>query len=176
MLFYVCFGVGVGYTLLSFFLGEALNIFHFDTEFDTHFEMGDVISPLKPSVIAAFITVFGGAGIIASRQLTLLPACIVAALFGFVVAFLFYRFIIVPLYKAQNTSAVEKQSLIGFDAKVSEGIPQGGYGKITYYANGNTYTAPAKAEGGGGIKRNSSVEITCIEKNTFFVRKKEEKN
>jgi membrane protein implicated in regulation of membrane protease activity len=83
-----------------------------------------------------------------------------------------YRFVIVPLSKAQNTSAVEIQSLVGHSAKVTEKIFQGGYGQITYYVNGNTYSSPAKAEDGGEVARGAKVEIVYIQDSTYFVREK----
>jgi membrane protein implicated in regulation of membrane protease activity len=89
-----------------------------------------------------------------------------------VTGYLVLRFVVAPLSKHQNAGAVEKQSLIGHNAAVSEAIPQGGFGKITYYANGNTFSAPAKAENGGAISKNETVEIVIIERNTYFVRKK----
>ncbi len=95
---------------------------------------------------------------------------------GLFTAFLMFRLIIVPLNKAQNTSAVEIQSLIGHDAVVTEKIPQGGFGKITYRINGNIYSAPSKSEDGNEISRNTYVEIAHIEKNTYFVAPKASRN
>ncbi len=167
-LFYICFGVGVGYIFIGFILGEVVGLIDFDGDFD----LGGTISPLKPSVLAAFLTVFGGVGLIAQSRIGLSLAFFVSGLAGLSVSYLFYRFIIIPLYKAQNTSAVEIQSLIGHNATVTEFIPQGRYGKITYFVNGNTYSAPAKSEDGNEIKRNEAVEIVYIEKNTYYVRRK----
>ncbi|MDR3239672.1 MAG: hypothetical protein LBT44_06245 [Clostridiales bacterium] len=165
----ICFGVGTGYAIISFLLGEIIHIFDFDAEIDL---FGGLVSPFKPSVIAAFVTVFGGVGLILSGRLGIFTALGLAALSGMAVSFLMYRYIIVPLYRAQNTSAIEKQGFIGLPAKVTERIPQGQYGKITYYANGNTYSAPAKSQDGSEIGRNEPVVIVCIEKNTYYVEKK----
>ena len=165
--FFTCFGVGVGYTILSFLLGGFISIFDFDMDFDVF----GVVSPFKPSVIAAFITVFGGVGLLALK-FGLFAALSLSAITGMAVAYAFHRFIIIPLHRAQNTSAVEKQALIGCDAKVTERIPQGQYGKITYYANGNTYSAPAKSEDGSEIERQATVSIVYIDKNTYYVSKK----
>jgi membrane protein implicated in regulation of membrane protease activity len=165
--FYICFGVGVGYTIIAFIIGEALDIFDFDTDLD----MDASVSPLKPSVAAAFLTVFGGVGVIFVNRSGLWVSLMIAAALGALSAFAMYRFVIVPLHRAQNTSAVEQQSLVGLAAAVTEMIPQGGYGKITYHVNGNTYSSPAKAEDGGGIARNEKVQIIYIQKNTYYVRK-----
>jgi len=165
--FFICFGVGVGYITLAFIIGEALSSFDFDG--DTGFD--GKVSPFKLSVLAAFLTVFGGTGLILNNRMLTFLALLCAVIFGFIAAFIIYRFILVPLYKAQSTSAAEKQSFIGCIATVSEYIPQEKYGKITYRMNGNTYTAPAKSEDGAEIKRNEEVVIVHIEKNTYLVRR-----
>ncbi len=139
-----------------------------DTDFDGSMDANGV-SPFKPTVIAAFLTVFGGVGLILKNS-SPISTLIISAGLGVLVALLFFYFILTPLYRAQNTSSVEKQSLIGKQAMVSEAIMQGRYGKITYIVNGNTYSAPAKSEDGSAIERKSSVSIVYIEKNTFFVR------
>lgn len=170
-LFYVCFGVGVVYTVISFVLGQIFDFFDFDGNID----IGANISPLKPAVIAAFITVFGGTGILLmNKRLGLLLCLIISAGVAAVVAYCLYRYVIVKLYQAQNTSAVERQKLIGHKAKVTLAIRQGGYGKITYVINGNTYNSPAKAENGGAIQVGQQVEIVYINKNTYYVKNDEE--
>ena len=160
-LFAVLLGVGVGYAVLSFAFGEFLG-------------PGDSngMLPLKSSILASFIIVFGGSGLLFLRTLPPLTAIPLAGLSGAAVAFVFYRFIAVPLSKAQSPTAVEIQSLVGHLAKVTEKIPQGKYGKITYIINESTYTAPAKAEDGKEIERNTPVEIVYIEKSTYYVRPK----
>jgi membrane protein implicated in regulation of membrane protease activity len=200
--FWVCFGVGVGYTVIAFLLGQISNLgFGGNADgidggvdgidgidggvdgiegiegidggvdgIDGGPEGGfDGVSPLKPSVIAAFITVFGAAGLVLTGLIPLFAVLMTALLIATVVAFCLYRFIIVPLYKAQNTSIVDIQHFVGMQAKVTEKIIQGGYGQITYQVNGNTFTSPAKAEGGGAIDRHSTVEIIYIQNNTYYV-------
>lgn len=174
VLFYVCFGIGAGYTVLSLLLGEVLGGIDLDFDFDFDFDFGGAASPVKPVVIAAFLTVFGAIGILLLNKF---PAPLLLCLAGFgglAVAYAIQRFIITPLYRAQNTSAVDQASLIGGSATVTEAIPQGAYGKITYHAAGNTYTAPAKSEDGSAIPRHSAVEIVYIKKNTYYVRKRPE--
>jgi len=160
-LFTILLGVGVVYSVVAFFLGPMLG-------------SGDSgigsLSPLKPNVIAIFVIVFGGTGILFLRLFPPLTALPLAGLCGLASSFVFYRFLIVPLTKAQGPEAVEIQSLIGHRAKVTETIPQGKFGKITYKVNGSIYTAPAKSEDGKEIARNTSVEIIYIEKHAYFVR------
>jgi membrane-bound ClpP family serine protease len=87
------------------------------------------------------------------------------------VAGLLNRFVIIPLYKAQNTSAFNMQDTIGTHATVISPIPQGGYGKIRYNISGSVVTSPAKSEDGREIKAGEAVDIIYVEKNTYFVRK-----
>lgn len=144
---------------------------------DGHLDMGTHnISPLKPACIAAFITVLGGSGMLFYPNFGPLLSLMAGSTLGLFTAFLMFRLVIVPLNNAQNTSAVEIQSLIGHDAVVTEKIPQGGFGKITYRINGNIYSAPSRSEDGHEILRNTYVEIAHIEKNTYFVAPKTSRN
>jgi membrane protein implicated in regulation of membrane protease activity len=172
--FTICFGVGVGYAVISFVLG-LFSFIDIDMDFDIgdndfDISIGGYVSFLKPSVICAFITVFGGVGLILLKPLGWFFAAMSGAGLGVVVAFIMWKYVFVWLKKMQNTSVSEQQSFIGLAAKVTEYIPQGKYGKITYYSNGNTYSAPAKSESGEGILRNTSVTIVYIKKNTYYVR------
>ena len=128
------------------------------------------VSPFKPMVIATFLTVFGGTGLLFDSRMLWMFALAGAAFCGLAVAFALLRFVYVPLYKYQGRGVVEKQRLVGMSATVTEGIPQGGFGKIKYVVEDNAFTAPAKAEDGGIIPRGSAVQIMYIEKNAFFVK------
>ncbi|MCL2616393.1 MAG: NfeD family protein [Defluviitaleaceae bacterium] len=161
LVFFVCFGVGVGFVVISFLIGEIGG---------ESFSAG--ASFLTPSVIASFLMVFGGVGLIAQHRTVEVVAIGVSALAALAVSYLFFRFVIIPLRRAQNTSTVEKQSLIGRDATVVEFIPQGRFGKIALSVNGSKLSGPAKSEDGNEIARNQTVEIVYIDKNTYHVRRK----
>jgi len=161
--FFICFGVGAGFILLSFLLGQVGGML--DADYN-----GATISPFKPIIIAVFLVAFGGLGLILAQMFHIWMALPVSLFGGFVLGYLIYRFVVVPLHKWQNTSAHDKQSIIGVTAKVSEAIPQGGYGKITYTYNDKIMSGPAKSEDGNQIHRNTVVEIMYIEKNTYHVR------
>jgi membrane protein implicated in regulation of membrane protease activity len=169
--FLVCFGVGAGYIVISFFLGELFGLFDFAADIDIGFA-----SPLKPSVIASFLIVFGGLGLLLIKRVNLFLAISIALTLACIVSFLIFRYVIVPLTRAQNTSAVEKQSLIGSPALVTVQIPQGKFGKIRYFANGNTYSAPAKSEDGNELAQNEEVIIVYIERNTYYVARRANSN
>jgi len=159
--FTILLGVGIGCLVIGLFVGDLSGGGDFDV---------NARFPLKPVVIAVFIAVFGGAGLVLIRLFAPLTAIPLSGLIAVAVSYLLCRFVIIPLARAQSTTAIEIQSLIGHIAKVSEKIPQGQYGKITYKVNDSTYNAPAKSEDGNEIARGSYVEIIYIEKNTYYVR------
>lgn len=194
-LFQVCFATGVLFSVVSFIMGRVSDFSHIgaDAEMDIDIDAGtDIslegdseldlpalgeapelpVSPLKPIVLTTFVTVFGGAGMICMKNgFSQLLSAIVALVSGAFVSFLLYRFILVPLYRAQNTSAVSQKTLRGGLAKVTLAIRGGMFGKISYTVGGNTYSAPARSVDGGDIERGTPVVIITIEKNTFYVKR-----
>ena len=167
VVFFICFGVGVGFVIISFLIGE----------FSGEFEGGSDLSLLRPSVLATFLVVFGAIGLVFDYlSLVIQPLTIFFAFVGGLgMSLVFNKFILMPLKKLENTSAAGRQALIGHEATVIEKIPQGAYGKITFTIHGNKHNAPAKAEDGNEISRYEAVEIIYIEKNTYFVRRREMK-
>ena len=199
-IFELCFLVGAIFTVASFLLGHLFHLgYHGDGGFDTghasidghhvdggadmpgHIHVdgghqgGSLISPFKPVVIMAFLTVFGGIGVICLKYLGLAAFFALIAAFpsGMLASFFMYRLIIVPLYMAQNTSAVSQRELIGIPATVTLDIKKGCFGKITYVVNNNTYTAPAISGDSEEIPRGERVVILNIKKNVFRVTKLE---
>lgn len=185
-LFQICFYTGVLYTVISFLLGQLLDFAGFGGDLDAGGDMdidvdggidldGDLsgvpVSPLKPITIAAFVTVFGGLGMILLRSSygPLLSAAVAAAS-ALLVSYILYRFIIVPLHRAQNTSAVSQAALIGSLAYATLLMEEGKFGKIRYTVEGNTYSAPAKSVDGKMIVKGAPVVIIDIKKNTFYVK------
>lgn len=184
-LFQVCFFTGALYTLISFLLGHLLDFAgaggHVDTDIDidvdiggdigTHTDIGGTVSPLKPVTIAAFTTVFGGSGIIMLKNgHSIIAALMVAALLGLTIAFMLYRFLIVPLHKAQSTSAVSQAVLVGSLAYSTLPMEDNSFGKIKYTVEGNTYSAPCKSIDGKLITKGVPVVIIDIKKNIFYVK------
>ena len=198
-IFQVCFVTGVLFSVLSFIMGRISDFTHMgvdtdidadiDTDFNADTDMsvevdaeldlstsGEVpelpVSPLKPIVITTFVTVFGGIGMICTiKGFPQAKAAVIALISGAAAAYLLYRFIIVPLYRAQNTSAISQKELRGALAKVSLAIKGNLFGKITYTVSGNSYSAPARSIDGKDIERGVPVVIINIEKNTFYVKR-----
>jgi hypothetical protein len=181
-LFQICFYTGVLYTVISFILGHLLDFAGIGGDVDvdggsdihgvSHGDMsGATVSPLKPVTIAAFITVFGGVGMIFLRNGSGAVVAVAAATdLGLTVSYLLYRLIIVPLTRAQNTSAVPQAELVGSLAYASLAMKDKSFGKIHYTVEGNTYSAPAKSIDGKMIATGAPVVIIEIKKNIFYVK------
>lgn len=185
----IIFFVGVIYTVVTFLLGGLFGLAHIgghiDTHVDAHIEMhphvdmhvdghGDSSSinvfPVKPITVVSLITVFGGIGMIGTYYgINPIFLFVVALIAGFFVSFLLYKFVVVPLYKAQNTSAVSERSLIGMKAKVISPIIEEGFGTIAYVVNGSKYNAPAQHVAKKSVALGEEVIIYEIKNNVFYV-------
>lgn len=170
-LFQICFYTGVIFTIASFLLGQLFDFLNFDGDLDMDGDMfGTALSPLKPIIIVSFITTLGGVGIIVTNKgYKAITAFIIAFVTATTVSFLLHKFIVTPLYKAQNTSAVSQEELKGYTAKIRVSIVENSFGSITYVVNGNTYSAPAKSIDGIDIYQGEEVRIVNIESNIFYV-------
>lgn len=171
--FYILFGVGALYTIVTFLLGQLLDFMDFDADFDDEGLFNMQVSPFKPMIIAAFLTSFGGFGLILQyKTVWHSPQIIIVALLAaLAIAATLYYFVLVPLHKVQNTSAVEQKHLIGQRAKVTLNIKENRFGKIGYTVGGNIYSAPAKTFGDKEFAVGEEVIIIDIQKNVFYVDK-----
>lgn len=190
----IVFWVGVIYTVVTFLMGGLLGLVHLDGNIDTdidaqldincdtHIDGSSVsptftIFPIKPITIVSFLTVFGGIGMIGTyKGLNAVLLFIVALVSALITAFILYKFIVVPLYKAQNTSDVSQKKLIGMRAKVIAAILEDGYGMISYVVNGKRYNAPAQHISKKAIAQGEEVSIYHIKNNLFYVQPLNEKN
>lgn len=193
--FEVCFGTGAIFTVISFLLGHVLHIGHTDVgnadiggidasldasvdlggadanmEFDAHAE--GFFTALKPTVILSFITTFGGIGIINLRNgFNNVISTAIAAFIAFIISFSINKFIIAPLNRAQNTSAISQKKLRGNLGKLTVGINGDGFGRINYTIGGSSYNSPAKSYDGKDIEKGSDVIIIEIKNRVFYVKR-----
>lgn len=169
LLFMVCFFTGIGLTILTVVFGHFFELFGVDGFLDFSVDIG---IPTSPMVYVLGITVFGGMGLILPDVFPKFPVWLIVLLAVFVAVIIatgFYRGVLVPLKKAQNTSAPDQEELIGVLAKVQESIPENGYGEISYIVNGNSYMAPAKTTDGHSIHKGTEVSICWIKDYVFYV-------
>ncbi len=179
IVYIACFALGLLYVLFSAIAGHFLGAHEgdgADIGSGSHGDAGvggdPVISPLSPTTLAAFITSFGGIGMILSRieatrspllsiPLSLLGGLIIAAL-----VFYLFRMVFV---RTQGSSESLVANLAGREATVITPIAPGSVGEIAYVDGGVRYTAAARCEGTDPLSTGSTVIIQRIVGNQFFV-------
>lgn len=176
----VCFGVGLLFAIVSAVFGHLFggHDAHVDIGTGGHAEAGfqdtgmPGLSPFSPTTITAFITAFGGLGLIfakieatrspwISAPLSIVGALIIAAsvvwLFGTV------------FHKVDCSSESRIGTLVGMTATVITPIPVNGVGEIAYVQSGSRYSAPARDERGAPVANGQTVRIIRIVGSQFYV-------
>ena len=132
------------------------------------------ISIFSPTIIASFITAFGGVrphfhavssdqqrghqrAAFAARRLGRWRACCSC-------------FCARCFSHTQSSSESHVAQLIGTEANVITPIPENGVGEIAYVVGGTRYTAPARAENGAAVANGQTVKITRIVGTQFYVQ------
>ncbi len=180
LVYAVCFGVGLLFAIVSAFISHLFggHDAHVDVGTGGHAEAGfqdtgmPGLSPFSPTTITAFVTAFGGLGMIFTRiplvsspwisaPLALLGAVFIAAavvsLFGTV------------FHKVESSSESRVAELIGMSATVITPIPANGVGEIAYVQAGSRYSAPARNERGAPVGNGQTVRIVRIVGTQFYV-------
>ena len=174
-----CLVVGLAFTLLSvalghFFGGHGDHVGGSGGHAEAGADSSDMpgISIFSPTIIAAFVTAFGGFGIIfteipaTGKAVISAPLSIVAA---FAVAGCLYKFLGMLFSHTQGSSESHVAELVGAEANVITPIPANGVGEIAYVVRGTRYTAPARVESGGAVANGKSVKIKRIVGTQFYV-------
>lgn len=173
--FKICFFVGVGITALSAILSIFFGIIDFDVDFDIDLDIGDfdlgAFLPVSPSLMFMFLAVFGGTGWALTGHLAMPLIVVIALLLGMLAVQLVNRLVVRPLKKISEIEAGADSDYIGMPAKISEKIFTNEYGKITFFYDGNTVTAPAKSINGEAIDCGTEVLIMSIENQTYMVER-----
>jgi membrane protein implicated in regulation of membrane protease activity len=179
LIYLICFGVGLLFTLLSALFGEVFGGHdadgvgtggHAEAGFD-HTGMPGM-SIFSPTVMAAFLTAFGGFGMIFSKfEPTKNPwvSGPLSALCGLAVAGAVFVMFNRIFKKTQSSSEGKVAALLGTDATITSPIPEQGVGEIAYVQGGSRYSAPARTESGQAIPAGRTVRITRIVGTQFFV-------
>ncbi len=136
----------------------------------TH-EMGDSdspehqfnhVSPLNPLTIAAFLTIFGAAGLSTSYQeyppaLTILISLIVSLAAG-----LFVWSLLSIIARKAGTSSVSERTLVGLQGDVIITIPEKGHGEVRLLVNDQVVAFPASSTE-GEIRSGDHVQVIQAE-------------
>jgi len=190
LVYAMCFGVGLLFTIISAFMAEVFGGDHGGGGHDPHHDIGTAghaevgydmpgFSPFSPTVIASFVTAFGGFGMIFSRidatksvwisaPLSIVLALIIAA----AVLWLFRQI----FRRTQSSSESQVARLIGTVATVITPIPANGVGEIAYVQGGSRYTAPARTEDAQPLGSGQLAKITRIAGSQFYVTPAEAKS
>jgi membrane protein implicated in regulation of membrane protease activity len=184
LVYAICFGVGLLFTIISAFMAEVFGGGHdHGGAHEGHTDLGTAghaeagynmpgFSAFSPTVLASFLTAFGGFGMIFSRieatesvwisaPLSIAVALVIAA--G--VLWLFRQL----FQKTQSSSESRVAALAGTLATVITPIPAGGVGEIAYVHGGTRYTAPARAENAAALTNGQTAKITRIIGSQFYV-------
>lgn len=180
-IYLICFGVGFVFAIVSAFMADVfgghdahvdLHAGHAEAGFGSHDMPG--FSPLSPTTIAAFITAFGGLGLIFSKIDATSSVWISAPLaaFGalFVAAGVFFLFS--KIFRAtQSSSEGHVAELFGHSATVITPIAPGGVGEIAYVQGGTRYTASARTDDERTVSSGEKVRIVRVVGSQFYVIK-----
>jgi membrane-bound ClpP family serine protease len=182
-IYFLCFGVGLLFTAISALVGH---IFEGHPGLDGHGDVGTGghaeagfehagmpgLSLFSPTVIASFVTAFGGFGMIFSKiRVTdsLWVSAPLSLLCGLGIAggvFLMFS----RLFRhTQSSSEGHVADLVGSSATVITPIPQHGVGEIAYVQCGSRFSAPARSESGAAITMGQTVVIHRVIGSQFYV-------
>ncbi len=180
MIYGICLVVGLTFTLISVMAG------HFFGGHDTHVagsgghveagaDSSDApgISIFSPTIIASFITAFGGFGLIFTQFPKTSNAPISAPLSlvgGLAVAGAVLVFLRSVFRHTQSSSESHVAQLVGAEANVITPIPENGVGEIAYVVGGTRYSAPARGENNAAVANGKTVKITRIVGTQFYVQ------
>lgn len=180
LIYFICFGVGLLFTIASALLGHLFGggDAHADLGTGGHAEAGfdhtgmPGISPLSPTTIASFITAFGGFGMIFSKiEATKSPwvSAPLSILCGLAIAAVVFSLFVKLFSATQSSSESRVASLAGQHATIITPIPENGVGEIAYVQFGTRYTAPARSENGTAVANGRTVRITRVVGTQFYV-------
>lgn len=179
MIYMICLVVGLVFTLISvvgghFFGGHGDHVDGSGGHAEAGADASDMpgISIFSPTIIASFVTAFGGFGLIytqfppTSKVVVSAPLSIVSAL---VVAGVLYAFLGSIFRHSQSSSESRISQIAGTEASIVTPIPENGVGEIAYIVGGTRYTAPARTENGAPVAGGKLVKITRVVGTQFYV-------
>ena len=171
--FLVCFLVGLSLSIVSFVSGlDRINVF--DQIFGhghhvkLHVKHAARVSPFNMAAITAFLTWFGGTGIVLQQATILGRAAIVAiaGVAGIAGGSVINRFLRSLMRREKPLQA---STMIGKIAQVTSPIREGGTGEIVYSLHGTRHVEAARAESGAAIDKGTQVVVVRHEKGIAYV-------
>jgi len=170
VIYFLCFAVGLGYAI---FVGLAGHLFGGDGH-DVHMDVGTdlPLSPLSPTVIATFLTGFGGGGLLANTYfgLSLGKGVLVAIVTGACLSGGTFGVLPLLFRSTQAGSEFSLGDMVGEVVEIITPIPENGTGEVALVAKGTRVNHPARSVDGKAIPRNSPVEIVRVVGNVYYVK------
>jgi membrane protein implicated in regulation of membrane protease activity len=129
---------------------------------------------LSPISIAAFVTSFGGIGIIATQAFgadsgtSLIWSVVGSLVVALASHFAFFYLFIAP----QASSALKTSDIVGQNAEVTVPIPSNSVGEVAYVSMGERHTATARSADHKEIARGALVSIEAMAGTVLIVRLK----
>jgi membrane-bound ClpP family serine protease len=169
-IYFLSFAVGLGYAI---FVGVAGHLFGGDTG-DAHMDVGTdlPLSPLSPTVIATFLTGFGGGGMLANSyfQMSTGKGVLVAIMSGVLLSGGTYMVLFFLFRETQAGAEFSLDDMVGRTVQVITTIPECGTGEIAVEAKGSRTNGPARSVDGRAIPRNSAVRVVRVVGNLYYVQ------
>ncbi len=172
-LFLVCFLVGLSLSVVSFVSGlDRINVF--DQIFGhghhvrIHVKQAARVSPFNMAAITAFLTWFGGAGIVLQQttrfgSVSLVSVSIIAGIASGSMVNRFLRSLM------RREKPLEASTIVGKIAQVTSSIREGGTGEVVYSMHGTRHVEAARADSGAPIEKGTQVVIVRHEKGIAYV-------
>jgi membrane-bound ClpP family serine protease len=170
VIYFLCFAIGLGYAI---FVGLAGHLFGGDGA-DMHMDVGTDLpmSPLSPTVIATFLTGFGGGGLLANSyfQVSLGKGVLIAILTGVLLSCGTFGVLTLLFKTTQGGSEFSLEDMVGRVVQVITPIPENGTGEVALEAKGTRVIGPARSVDGKPILRNTPVSIVQVVGNVYYVK------
>lgn len=186
--YFALFFIGVGYALFIVITGGLSNVDLPDVDIDipqvdlpghvdipgADIHIGDAggavggidtpdvaVSPLSPITIAAFVTTFGGVGVLCTQLFDLDPrlGLLVATVGGLGAGGLMYTFVSQFLIRSQASSELRRGELIGMEGEITIPVGESSPGQVTYITKSGRMSSMARSVDGKALPRGQFVKI-----------------
>ncbi len=168
--------LGVGYGLIAGLMGWFSDVFGGDIHVDAsgHLDAGHA-HPISGTLVATFITGFGGGGVVAEYALGWGLGGGIAFATGSGLALAGIAFVILDLVFKQTQAGSEfrVEDVVGREAEVITTIPEGGAGEVAYMVKGQREMSAAHSLDGKAIPKGRLVVLEKVVGPTVYVRSKD---
>lgn len=119
------------------------------------------VSPISPITIAAFITTFGGVGVLCTQLFELDPrlGLLLATIGGLAAGGFMYAFVSQFLIRSQASSELQHGELIGMEGEITIPVGESSPGQVTYVTKSGRMSSMARSTDGRAIPRGQFVKI-----------------